>query len=1673
VTRHGRQGHSDADTASDAGLHRLVLLLPDGLRTVLSSTERTRVERVLLPDGRGTFICKQLMGPGAVARKRHEIGIIERLASVPGVSRLAEFTYPDALVLEDDRGSPLADALAAGRFDVAAVPALALELARIIGAVHGRGVVHKDINPANVLLTETGRPVLVDFDIANTFAEDWPGFVNHRDIVGTLRYLPPEQTGRTGFPVDHRADLYGLGSTLYELVCGHTPFELDDELRLIHDILLRVPEPLADLVPEIPPALSDIVARLLEKEPDRRYQSAEGVVHDLARLVESPAERFELGVYDFPLRLSAPSRLVGRDDETAAMRAAFEDSLVGGTRAVLVAGAPGVGKSALINDLRYPVGARNGWFVAGKSDQYQQDAALGSVQQALRVLGRLLLAEPEESLATVRGRLAEALMSNAALIMATLPEFAVLLGADDEVIVGDQAQAEVRLRQAVPALLRVVASAARPVVLVVDDLQWADPTSLGLFDAMLTEPDLPGLLVVGAFRAQEVDATHPLSAMLSRWQRLGAVEPPTMLENLPPANSSLLVADIVRLAPDRAAELGAVLHQWTAGNPYDTLELINALRRVDLLTLVDGGWSWDSAAVRDHVAQSDVPGILQDRISGLPTESRTLLHAMACLGGVLDVELLARAVEMSTTTALDHLLPPLEAGLLVMVDAGRPDDGAPRRVRFRHDRVQQAAFAVLGEADRSRLRLALARRLAESPDSKVEAAEQYLGAAGAVADPAEQRRVAVLYSNAADNAWRAANHLAAAHFLSAAADVLVALEVSDDDPEFLRVRVRLHAALYSLGRLEEADEVYAAIRESGPDPVDLAAVATIQLGSLAQRNRQREALTHGLQLLALLGQTLPGADYATQVPDLCRDVVAWADRLDLDGELRRPEITDPRMIATTRLFSRLSPIAFFLDEPMVGAWVMLQSWRLWVRHGASADLAATVSAVGVILVPVLDDYRTGYRVGRHVLAVSESRGYEPSTSLVRHRFSLQLLPWMEPLENSVHQARLAHEGLVRGGDLQMAGATHFTVLSGQLDCAGTVESYVADIEAAVAFATRSGNLFSGRAVTVHRQLARALLGLTNTLGSFDDDEFAQEDFLTQLGPTPFVLGMFHAGRSVGAAIFGDWPTLAHHTAAAMALRKSMVGNTIATVHFLRAVSLAEQARRLPEHSEALLAELDECQAWLVGRAAEAPSNFRHLLRAVEAERAWTAGDLAAALVAFDEAVGLADQQQRPWHRAFILERAAALQVTNGLRWMGRRLMAVARQGYVNWGASAKVAHMDVTHPFLRAGESEGLGEGRTGGTMGRTRNINADVIDTMAILRASQALSSATDLDKLQVAIVEQLTALTGAAEVLFVLRDDQSGEWFLPQNVQTGEPAMNLAQAGQRGLLPMTAFRYAERTREPLVVEDATRDDRLARDPYLAGAERCSLLVAPILHQDSARAMLVLANRQANGVFTADRLDAVMLISGQLVVSLGNALLYASMEQRVAQRTQELAVANAQLETLSTTDSLTGLANRRRLDQALDSEWLRAKRNGHSMAAVMIDVDFFKRYNDHYGHAAGDECLRQVAAVLAKGVRDGTDVACRYGGEEFVLLLGDTDNAGVQIVGERIRAAVEGLRIPHVGGLAGFVTISVGTTISLDPLVDSSQALLGRADAAMYEAKEAGRNRVRCASLDQPASAE
>ncbi|MBI5256867.1 MAG: AAA family ATPase [Burkholderiales bacterium] len=1477
---------------------------------LLYETGQVRITR-RRPGGGEPVVVKQALGAQAVRRLQHEAAVLKRLAHIDGVVRIAaDAPEPHTLLLRDEGAVPLADYLRTQALGLPQTLAYARALAAILAQVHQAGVVHKDIGPTNLLIhPETLAPTLIDFNIASGLDAAQAGADAPGGLAGTLAYLSPEQTGRTGRTPDQRSDLYSLGITLYELLTGRKPFDSTDLLEMVHAHLVQVPEPPKALQPALPQIVSDLVMRLLEKEPDRRYQSAEGLAHDLAQvhalLVDGRDADFALGQFDFGARLAPPAHLIGCEAAIEALRAAAARAADGQNPCLLVTGPAGVGKSALLAQLRGitaalkeppgrpeaagparaaqpgPGGAPQAWFVAAKFDPYKQDSPSAALD-AFQSLGRQLLAEPEARLAAHRERIRQALGANLGLGPSLLPEFQLLLGPHEAVPLHDAREAATRTTQALLTLLRCVADPQRPLVLVFDDLQWAPPVSRLLLDEIVSSAEpIPGLLVVCSLRDGELGEGHALQAMFERWQGMGIAPATLAVGHLAPAAASAFIGAMLRLPEAEATRLADTLHERTQSNPYNTIELLNALRQDGLLRPEAGRWHWDAAAIHRHVGNASLADLLGRRIGKLPAEAAELLQTIACLGGELALDVLGAATGREAAALQQQLAPAVDDGLLA------PTAGEPAGLRFTNSRVQQAVIESLDAAQRAARHLGLARRLAgqvaERPELDALTAEQYLPAAAALAEADECRRVIGFFERAAQR-LRLLNIGVAERFLAAALALLQAHGTPADDAQRFKLMAEHQRALFSLGRLDEADALYAALVASAQDPLHLAEPTQIQMFSLSNRERYRDSLDLGLDLLRQLGLPKPD-DVRPALGAGFQRLIQWTHGTERLADFERPEATDPRLLAWASILPECTRPAYFCDLPAF-AWLVLEAHRLWVEHGPNSSFLRGACAVPSLMVGLPQDYRGAHIAGQHLCAVGDARGYQPATSFARCMWGISGGHWGVSLETVAASYQRARADMLAGvGDEQFIGYSYVAV-DLLFDSQPTLDTVEADVDAGLLFAARTNNQDFLQRFRPRKQLIQALRGNTRAPCSFGNDGFDEDAYVQAIDPVSTTGVTFHMLKAVAAAIHGDLGAVASHTSLAVPNLARTPGYYLsALTRVLRAVALADQAGELPADARApLIEELDGLLGWLSARAADAPMNYLHLQRWVEAERAWALGSVWQAGTAFDTAVQVAAGQSRPWHLALICERAAAFRMGLGMEDSARPLLARACDTYEAWGAAGKVRELRRQHAFLR------LAGGRGGSdATARSTIVDTEMVDMMAVLRASQALSSETSLLRLTAQVGKVLSTITGATAVRLAVRTEDGSAWVMADSLSGATPPVTVEQAGAAGTLPFSAFRYAERTAQVLVIEDIVRDERFSADPHAQRYAQCSVMLVPILKQGALKAMLVLENEQRRNAFSGDRLESVAMIAGQLSVSLDNALLYASLEQRVAERTAQL----------------------------------------------------------------------------------------------------------------------------------------------------------------------------------------
>ena len=1424
-----------------------------------------------------------------------ELCALERLQGLSGCPRLWLHEATGDWQVEDPDGLTLSGSELLGQVDLGRFLAIAESLARLLGAIHERGVVHQALEPACIRVhPEDGRVWILDFAHATTLVETPLEFTDPSRPAGQPAYRSPEQSGRMNRPVDYRTDLYSLGLVLYALATGAPPFEGEDPLALMHAHLARDPQPPHERAPWLPRPLSRLILILLAKEPDDRYQSALGVAHDLQRLRravdgQESLAAIELRTLDPCLSPRPPRRLHGRDQELATLMEHFRAVNAGQTRVLFVAGYSGVGKTALIQEIIRPVTLSQGRFVSGKCEQFQSSRPFLAPARALGCLCEQLLAEPEARLDAWRRRILAGVGPDVAALFEVIPELATLLGEQAPAPSLDPIETQRRRRALLVALVRQIASAEQPLVLFLDDLQWADQPSLEFIGALLDAEAIHGLLVIGAYRNNEVEASHPLGELLHRAAGLATPPPVLTLENLTLDGLAGLIAEILRRSVREVHPLAVQLQGKTGGNPFFLVELINGLHRRGLLWFDPeaGRWRWDEGALRVHPISANLVELLSAKLSALEPWTIETLVAAAALGNDFDLGRLALATGQSTDWLARALLPAIERGLLITADAPAFQAGKPKVVlRFCHDRVQQAAYQFRDPEARAALHLDMARRFIQSGEGRLyrlSAAEHYAAAVALIRDPAERTQARRLFRQAAHQAIQSGALATAERFLCLGLDLLDAEDRQRHPEVAFGLDAELHQVLYSQGLHEEADRVYQRLSEQAGSPLQLVDSTCIQIASLSQRVQHDEAVALGCSLLEQLGVQVPLADLERsfqefftafpnvfQLPALHNGARHFDVRPDsaIECELsilfrhlaagvleRLPkcqERVDPARASVAKLMNRMVYAANSIAHSLLAPWLLLRLGRLWIEEGYCEASIVPLAALSITVISFRGDYAQAEQLSRTALMVGAASEGSRESARCRFVHANYVVHWHQPLEAMIPEARAAFDELMRAGDLEFAALIFHASQPGILDISVQLDELDVENAAALGFARQIGGRHAEQTYLPVRQLVRVLKGQTQSPGDFGDAEFDEASHQAAVGGDPIALAYFHLYRALTACLFQDEAALAHHMEVAGALYMSIACHyatalinmllSLALIHGLASAGETERAERLER--------LAINQRWLAARAKDVPVNFGHLHDLIEAERLAALGDPWSALQVFERAMRDAQAHQRPWHQAFITERAGLCHMRHGLEHAGRALLTRAHELYFQWGATGKAQAMRCQWPFINAGHST------------TPSWLEQGSLDQAALLRTTDLLSAETSGAGLVTRVMELVAQLTGATDVRFLALDEE-GHWFLEGGLWNGESVgrLPLAAAVDQRLVSSSALRLGSKMQKPVVSDDAVLDSRFATDPYFVGLPLCSLLGLPVLVQGRVSAFLILENRRLRAAFAAERV--VELLGG------------------------------------------------------------------------------------------------------------------------------------------------------------------------------------------------------------------
>ncbi|MCW5318555.1 AAA family ATPase [Nostoc sp. KVJ3] len=1479
-------------------------------------------------------------------------GIANNL-DIPGIVKpynLEPYHNGYVMVMEDFGGISLRQFTQGQPLALEEFFAIALQILDTLHQLHQQRVIHKDIKPSNILIhPDTKQIKLIDFSIASLLPRETQEIQSPNGLEGTLAYLSPEQTGRMNRGIDYRSDFYSLGVTFFELLSGQLPFDCHEPMELVHCHIAKQPPFLCDLNPDLPLMLGEIVRKLMAKNAEDRYQSALGLKHDLVTCLEQWRETgkhswFDLGQRDISDRFLIPEKLYGRESQVQTLLEAFGHVANGSSQLMLVAGFSGIGKTAVVNEVHKPIVRWNGYFIKGKYDQFNRNIPLSAFVQAFRDLMGQLLSESDTQLEQWQTKILAAVGENGQVLIEVIPELEQMIGKQPAIAELSGGAAQNRFNLLFQKFIQVFTTREHPLVMFLDDLQWADSASLNLLKLLMNQSDDGYLFIIGAYRDNEVFAAHPLILTIDEIEKASSCVSTLTLVPLSQTDVNHLIADSLSCTTEQALPLTELVYQKAKGNPFFTTQFLKALYEDRLITFdwEVGFWQCDVTQVKALALTDDVVEFMTQQLQKLPDITQDILKLAACIGNQFDLATLAIVSEKSQTQTASDLWKALQEGFIIPTSevykfyqteaSAATIQTSTQKVdtcvyKFLHDRVQQAAYSLIAEEQKQATHLKIGQLLLSNiPESNreeriFEIVSQLNVAVELIAQPAERQALVQFNLIASRKAKAATAYAAACKY----AQVGIGLLSQNSWQHQYELTLVLHQvateAAYLSGDLEQMLAFANLILNHAKTPLDQISVYEVKIEAFTAQGEFTQAIAAALTILKQLGVELPAAPTQDDMSAAFSTVSdAIGERLPAEL-LNLSEAMDASILAAARILTSVAPCAY-LSRPQLYLLVILKKVYLSVAYGNESTSTFSYVSYGILMCGVFGNVELGYEFGQLALDLlsryqnSELKG---KTLLLVYLYTRH---WKMHLRETLHPLQIAYCSCLDVGDLAFAGYSaynycFYSYFAGQN--LTKLESEVTGYCEALKHLKQNITLNYSQLI---RQILLNLMGDADNVVVLSGTAYNEQHQLplNEAAGARTGLALLWINKLVVSYLFSEFEQAVQEAGQARQYLDAILAFFYVPIfHFYESLAHLAWFGQLstPEQQqikECIAANQEKLKYW----ATHAPMNFLHKFYLVEAERERVQGNKAEAIDLYDRAIALAKEHGYIQEEALANELAAKFYLDWGKERIAGEYMTNAYYGYARWGAKAKVADLEKRHPQLLAPilqqTSPSLSTNETifalesvtsTSSATSTSSSISFALDLATILKASQTLSGEIELEKLLSVLLHIVIENAGADKCVFMLLE--SGRLMIQAlarlsfspvknnqiaHVNFDSMLLNPEPVEDSQDLPVGLINTVKRSLQPAVIVDATVHPQLINDSYIQQQKPKSILCSPILHQGKLLGVLYLENNLATGAFTSDRVELLNLLCAQAAISLENARLY----EREQEKSQSLEASLIQL---------------------------------------------------------------------------------------------------------------------------------------------------------------------------------
>ncbi|MEG4069573.1 AAA family ATPase, partial [Microcoleus sp. Pol11C2] len=1465
------------------------------------------------------FLKQDYPMPASLVRYKQEYEITRNLnlETVPKTYSLERYQNSLVIIFEESGGEALKLWLADHKLTLEEFLLTAIKITRALGQIHQHNIIHKDINPSNIIINSTtGLVQIIDFGISTVLTRENPTLKNPNVLEGTLSYISPEQTGRMNRAIDYRTDFYSLGVTFYELLTGQLPWDYNDAMELLHCHIAKQAVPPHEINPEIPKAVSEIVVKLLEKTAERRYQSAWGIIADLEQCLEQLQAKgtildFDLAQKDITDKFQIPQKLYGREREIETLLAAFERVSNGTTEIMLVSGYSGIGKSALVQEVYKPITKASGYFIAGKFDQFQRNVPYAAVVKAFGSLVKQLLTESETQLGAWKEKLLAAFGDNGQIIIDVIPDVELIVGKQPPVQELGASEAQNRFNLIFQKFIRVFCSVEHPLVIFLDDLQWADSATLKLLETTIADEGTKYLFLIGAYRDNEVNRNHPLIITLDLLRTKGAIINAITLTPLALEHISNLIADT--LHTNAVGHLAELAIKKTSGNPFFVNQFFKTLFQEKLLKFIPPSqgshaqWQWDIAQIEAIGITDNVVELMIRKLRKLSPATQKILQLAACVGNTFNLHTISIIQETTAAVTYYDLLPAIQEGLVLPISEWEttPEEIIEARLvilsfKFLHDRVQQAAYALIPEEEKKETHLKIGQLVLQNTtdkelEEKIFDIINHLNIGAELLTSSESiYELAKLNLIAGKKAKASAAYEPALKYLTAAIEILPKNIWEQDYRLIFELYQEQAECEYLCSNFEKAEELFDLLLTKAKSNLDRAAVQNMRLVFYDNTGKYIANIKVGSEALKELGLNWPSnndellaqLELELQTYRTHLQTIKIADLIDASA------MQDLEIMACMQILMNMTGPAYFTDQDLL-ALTALKMVNLSIQYGNSDVSPHGYAFWGIIAGSRLEDYEAGYEFGKLAIDLNEKLNNFKLICKVSNLFAGLIGHWRSHMRTNVPIFIKGYQAGIETGDIYACYIAYNSLLQ-KILMGEELTSVLEESYKYTEYLLKIKNQVFVEAQMMCQHFVFNLQGLTADKFSLSSDRF-NENGCMQMGQESQFSPGIALYRTLKAQLFFLYENYAEALNAANSSEEMLpftIGLANESEHYfyhsliLLNVILQASPIEKAEYYSKLAINQEKMKIW----ANNCPENYLHKYLLVEAEIARVAGKDLEAFDLYDKAIASARENDYIQNEALANELAAKFWLAKGKEDFAQLYMQKAHYSYQLWGALAKVEDLEQKYPqFLakiKTTTQTKLNQTTTQPTTTTSTNLG-ETLDLATVMKASQAISGEIVLSKLLERLMKIAIENAGAQKGFLIL--EKAGNWAIEAEGSVKEDEVSVlrslplnaeAASLETPKLASAIAHYVIRTQENVVLNNATQEGQFTRDPYIAATQPKSILCTPLLHQGKLTGILYLENNLTEGAFTKDRLELLKLLSAQIAISIENAQLYNNLQE-------------------------------------------------------------------------------------------------------------------------------------------------------------------------------------------------